>query len=266
MKPLSRAFVVIVAVGCSSQPPPADSIIVVMAHPDDEIYLGGVLAREAQRADVRLVIATDGRYGVTSHAGIPAGDSLAAVRAEEARCSARALGIPPPMLLGFHNGLRIPDGVGQYFLHVAQLKEALRALIETSRPEAVITFGPDGDTGHADHRLIGAIVTELLLQYPPHTRPALYYFSWPMARVEEFEGVDFAGVHEAYLDTTIRYSEADEARSFEALRCYRSQYTPEEISALVQADAQNPDNVRYFHRWVGSLPTSSEFLRASPSR
>ena len=85
-------------------PPPersAPTLVAVFAHPDDESFVSPVLARYAREGvRVYLVIATDGSQGVASHAGIPAGDSLAAIRVREARCSARELGLQEPIMLG----------------------------------------------------------------------------------------------------------------------------------------------------------------------
>lgn len=78
------------------------TLVAVFAHPDDETLVAPALVRYAREGvRVFLVIATDGRRGANAHARIPAGDSLAKVRAAEARCSARALGLEPPILLGF---------------------------------------------------------------------------------------------------------------------------------------------------------------------
>src|SRR5262245_15910184 len=90
--------------GCGPQqvatvaPSPASAqgrtLVAIFAHPDDETIVSPVLSRYAREgARVYVIIATDGRKGVSAHAGIPAGDSLAKVRAGEARCSARELGI-----------------------------------------------------------------------------------------------------------------------------------------------------------------------------
>src|SRR5687768_2626332 len=68
----------------------ARTLVAVFAHPDDESIVSPALAHYARHGTrVYVVIATDGRKGVAKHAGIPAGDSLATVRAGEARCSAR---------------------------------------------------------------------------------------------------------------------------------------------------------------------------------
>ena len=41
---------------------------------------------------VYLAVVTDGRFGVEPHAKIPAGDTLAAVRAGEIKCAAESYG------------------------------------------------------------------------------------------------------------------------------------------------------------------------------
>jgi hypothetical protein len=83
------------------------TLVAVFAHPDDETIVSPALAQYArQGAKVYVVIATDGRKGVAKHAGIPAGDSLATVRAGEARCSARELGVQPPTMFGLEDAGR----------------------------------------------------------------------------------------------------------------------------------------------------------------
>lgn len=93
-----------------------------------------------------------------AHARIPAGDSLAEVRADEARCFACVLGLQPPILLGF------PDaGLADFTpwpgkrLHtlVTRVDSVLRAL----RPSVVLTWGPEAGYQHSDHRLTGNVAT-----------------------------------------------------------------------------------------------------------
>jgi LmbE family N-acetylglucosaminyl deacetylase len=76
------------------------TLVAVWAHADDEVPVGPVLARYAREgADVYMIIATDGAQG-GANTSIRRGAELAKVRAEEASCSTRALGIHPPILLG----------------------------------------------------------------------------------------------------------------------------------------------------------------------
>lgn len=73
-------------------------LLAVFAHPDDETFVGPVLARYAREGvKVYLAIATKGEKGTSKRAGIPAGDPLAATRRAEATCACQQLGIEPPI-------------------------------------------------------------------------------------------------------------------------------------------------------------------------
>src|SRR5688572_23768152 len=72
----------------------APVLLAIFAHPDDEASVSAVLAKYAAAGvQVHLAIATDGRLGVSAHAGIPSGDSLATVRDRELQCAADRLGL-----------------------------------------------------------------------------------------------------------------------------------------------------------------------------
>jgi len=80
------------------------TLVAVWAHADDEVPVGPILARYAREgAQVYMIIATDGAQGA-SNTMIPRGPELARVRADEARCSAQALGAHSPIFLGFPDG------------------------------------------------------------------------------------------------------------------------------------------------------------------
>ena len=76
-------------------------VLAVFAHPDDERVIGPLLSRLSREGrDVHLAIATDGSKGVRDHAGIPAGERLAAARKLEAECAAKRLGVRELHLFG----------------------------------------------------------------------------------------------------------------------------------------------------------------------
>jgi LmbE family N-acetylglucosaminyl deacetylase len=221
-------------------------IVVALAHPDDESALGGALARLARETEVHLVIATDGRYGVTEHARIPAGDSLVAIRSDEARCSATQLGLADLHLLGAHDGLGMVNGIGEYFRQMRTLRNELRGILETLRPHMIITFGPDGDTGHADHRLISALVTELRLQGVPSSNPEILYLAWTQEQAALYPDFGLAHVAERYLDFQISFTQADEERALESIRCHQSQFSAGEIEQWLRIEREDTANTRYF--------------------
>jgi LmbE family N-acetylglucosaminyl deacetylase len=124
------------------------TILGVWAHPDDEAYLSGGLMAMARDAGSRVVCvtATRGEHGTGDPQRWPP-DRLAAVRTTElARCLA-ILGVTEHHWLGYTDGgcAAVPgaDAVGR-----------LAAIIDDVRPDTVLTFGPDGITGHLDHRTV----------------------------------------------------------------------------------------------------------------
>jgi N-acetyl-1-D-myo-inositol-2-amino-2-deoxy-alpha-D-glucopyranoside deacetylase len=82
------------------------SLLVVLAHPDGEIFHGGMLTHLSERGvRVTLACATNGEAGKT-HPSVGSVDDLGALRVEELRLSCDHLGIEPPVLLGFHDSAR----------------------------------------------------------------------------------------------------------------------------------------------------------------
>ncbi len=151
------------------------TLVAVFAHADDEGAAAPILARYAREGvQVYLIIATDGAQG-GAHTSIPRGPELARVRNEEARCATDALGIHPPILLGF------PDAqLGSYMENRArlfQLTARMQEELQRIRPDAVITWGPDGATGHPDHRLVSSVVTQLVRAGAPGVPERLFYVS-----------------------------------------------------------------------------------------
>jgi LmbE family N-acetylglucosaminyl deacetylase len=217
------------------------TLVAVFAHPDDERIVGPLLARYAREGhDVYLVIATDGRKGVRDHAGIPAGDSLAHVRAEEARCAARQLGIHPPILLGFEDA-----GLAS-FASLEGLEAKVDSVIRALHPDAVISFGPEGGTGHPDHRLVGDVVTQVVQGGGSSISQGLYYPSLPTERMTDAPPAQptIATLPQRYLTVAVPFTPADLEAGRRSFACHRTQYTPTEMDAI---------NRYLAHGWGGSV-------------
>jgi LmbE family N-acetylglucosaminyl deacetylase len=128
---------------------PLGTVLGVWAHPDDESYLcAGLMARTAAAGErVVCVTATRGELGSTDEARWPPGPSLAAVRTAELAEALRILG---PIE---HHFLDYPDG-GCAEIDDSIAVARLRRIVEDVGPDTVLTFGPDGQTGHDDHRAV----------------------------------------------------------------------------------------------------------------
>jgi LmbE family N-acetylglucosaminyl deacetylase len=129
------------------------TVLGIWAHPDDEVYLSGGLMAAARDAGNRVVCvtATLGEHGTADPLGWPP-ERLGRVRADELRASLAVLGV------GEHHQLGLPDG-GCAAEPFDVVVDKIAAIVGEVRPDTVLTFGPDGFTGHQDHRTVGAWAT-----------------------------------------------------------------------------------------------------------
>jgi LmbE family N-acetylglucosaminyl deacetylase len=123
------------------------TILGVWAHPDDETYLSGGLMAEAVRAGqtVACITATRGEAGSSDEVRWPTGPVLAAIRTAELDVALSELGV------GDHTWLDYPDG-GCAAIDDEEAVARICAVMDRVQPDTVLCFGPDGMTGHDDHR------------------------------------------------------------------------------------------------------------------
>jgi LmbE family N-acetylglucosaminyl deacetylase len=126
------------------------TLLGVWAHPDDEAYLSAGLMAEARRRGDRVVVvtATAGEHGTGDPDTWPP-RRLALRRRRELRASLGLLGVRDFHVLGY------PDGGCEPVDGTARMVE----FIERVDPHTIVTFGPDGMTGHPDHRAVSAWTT-----------------------------------------------------------------------------------------------------------
>jgi LmbE family N-acetylglucosaminyl deacetylase len=213
------------------------TLVAVWAHADDETPVGPILARYAREgAHVYAIIATDGAQGGTN-TSIPRGPELARVRADEARCASEALSMRQPILLGF------PDaGLGNYAADPAllyRLTQRLQEELQRLRPDAVITWGPDGGTGHPDHRLVSSLVTQLARAGAPGVPERLFYASIPE---EGFRSLNpgrgappFLVPRATYFNTHVPFTPPDLGAARRAMACHKTQFTDAAVQRVSDA-------------------------------
>ena len=147
--------------------PPDDrykaDLLLIVAHPDDDVVIGGYLARIAldEHKRVAVIYCTNGDGGGNA-VGNEAGASLGQMREIEAR---RALAY-----LGIHNVWFLPghDTPGQNVLrsldnwnHGRALDDIVR-LVRITRPNVILTWLPDPVVGenHGDHQASSVLAVE----------------------------------------------------------------------------------------------------------
>lgn len=140
------------SVSASSQQPLR--LLGVFAHPDDEtLCAGGTFAKYASAgAEVRVVSLTKGGAGQIRDASAATRATLTAVREKELDTAGSLLGLTETRCLDFSDG-------GLTEIDSRVLVALASELLGEFDPDVVITFGPDGFSGHADHIAVGAAVT-----------------------------------------------------------------------------------------------------------
>jgi LmbE family N-acetylglucosaminyl deacetylase len=226
-----------------------NTLLAIFAHPDDEsLVAGGALARYAAEGwRTALICATRGEWGPISDDSLADYENLGEVRERELRAACDVLGI------SWLRFLDLDDG-GVSMLNEEQERAPLETItraIRDLRPKIVLTFGPDGLYGHADHIAIGAFTTRacalagdpkafpqhLVEGLTPYHPPELLYATAPRTLYPDLIARLLAEGRAAHLwgippeqfgvppeeITTVYDVTAFVDRKLAALRCHRTQ-------------------------------------------
>ena len=229
------------------------AVLGVWAHPDDEVYLsGGLMAAAIDGGNgVVCVTATLGELGTAdSRQWAPA--RLAPLRAAELAASLAVLGVADHRQLGY------PDG-GCAAVPAEEAIGRLTEIMAEMRPDTVLTFGPDGMTGHPDHRTVSAWTTAAVGRIEPSRAPRLLYAAKTVSWCDRFAALNHVArvfppglpprlsADEVAFDVVLPDDLLD--RKIAALQAHASQVTP-----LVTAVGEQA-----FRRW-----TANECFRPAP--
>jgi LmbE family N-acetylglucosaminyl deacetylase len=176
-------------------------LMIVHAHPDDESsQTGGTLARYAA-AGCRtiLVTCTDGSQGDSADGvkpGTPGHDPrrVAAHRSGELDAAAAALGVQVVVKLGYADS-GADGAIAESFSRVPTLPiiTQLVRLLRLHQPDVLITYPPDGLSGHPDHvrthEVVVAAHANVVANGQPDSMhraarvPRLYYIAMSVSRL-----------------------------------------------------------------------------------
>jgi LmbE family N-acetylglucosaminyl deacetylase len=194
--------------------------LAVFAHPDDETFLAGsTLARLAEcGVDVRVLCLTRGEAGRRGDYEALSPEAFGELRQQELEAACQTLGIRRPILGGCRDGAVATECR-------ALAERGIAGVLQTLRPELVITFGPDGVSGHPDHVAVSEITTAAF----HHAFPAvaadapesrLYYVLRSGATPNCCRPAVARSIPPL---TTVIDAAAVGAKKLEAVRCHRSQ-------------------------------------------
>ncbi len=234
------------------------SILGIFAHPDDETTVGPLVARYAQSGnDVYLVSITSGQKGIRPHANVPAGPELGRMREDELRCAARALGAHEPFLLGCEDQGIAPTSVSEHVL------VKLREIIEETLADVVLTFGPDGLTGHPDHRIACDLATVAFQEQGRlrHKPRKLYYVAFPESRLAGSPDPlnrrrPFYMVSDAFL-TTVLDCRAWLPAALAAIECHKTQWSPQRMLEIKGVYTRLLDGCVYLRLALSTAPAAT---------
>ena len=216
------------------------TVLSVWAHPDDEAFLAAGLMAQATSDGGRVVCvtATRGEGGSFDEEKWPSA-TMGAVRERELMACLARLGVTE------HEFLGLPDIDMQTPLPDTYGSERIRQIMADVQPDTVLTFGPDGMTGHEAHKSVSSWATDAFAELgKPGSR--LYHAAASDAWAENFLqrlteiGVFLPGTPIVYplgeLDLVLELSDEQLDVKMAALEEHTSQlvgiysvYTPEEL-------------------------------------
>jgi LmbE family N-acetylglucosaminyl deacetylase len=155
------------------------TMLVVVAHPDDETFgTGSVIAAAAERGvQVTVCCATRGEAGEAHK--LDAGADLGVVREQELRAAGAELGVHDFVLLGYgDSGMSGNPAPGT--LCAADLADVVAEVgdvVSKVSPTLVVTLDPDHGDGHRDH----AVIARATIEACRHRR-GLQVYGWAVPR------------------------------------------------------------------------------------
>lgn len=218
-------------------------LLVVTAHPDDEVLIaGGTLAACAEAGQpTGVVCLTRGEQGPIASHTLATPETLGRVRVAELGAACAELGVDWVKCYRREDGnLRWSDGTA--------IARQLEAIIRTRRPDAVITFGEDGLYHHPDHIAAYRFTCRALkrLAQPPE----LYRSVWPPELMTQLVSeLEQRGLPSDLWDLAPEdFGSEDEdgcfsldvrpfaERKLRALRAHRTQLSDEHALAAIEPD------------------------------
>jgi len=133
-------------------------LLVLTAHPDDEGIAAGTMYENYKAGgETYLICATYGEKG-KAHLAKPVSDAiLKKIRKNELLKAAKVLHVNEVFFLG------LPDtGVRE---HAMALYEKSAAIVRKVQPEQILSFGPDGGSGHWDHITAAKVAVKLAKKF-----------------------------------------------------------------------------------------------------
>lgn len=202
-------------------------LLAVFAHPDDETFRpGGTLALLARLGvHVEVLTFTHGEAGSCGCPPLCTPMELPGVREQELRSACGKLGIQPPRLLNYADG----------HLHKVDAELMIAHILLTVnevKPHVLLSFGPDGLSGHPDHVAVGEWVAESFRR--AERIAALYTVAIPRSLAQKLNMREMHPVADEAISIIVDVSSLWEAK-LAAIHCHATQFSS---SPMMSASAE----------------------------
>jgi LmbE family N-acetylglucosaminyl deacetylase len=173
----AAALATVVSLATAADVPAASkhTILVVLTHGDDDVSIAPLIARYASEGQTVF-------YATFTGPQDPSGVEHSPAR-QELLCASKAMGVKDTFVNAPPNGQGM-ESTRDILAFERRTAERLIDLINRLKPDVIITWGPDGLTGHPLHITVGTVVTRVfqeqqLFAYKPRK---LYYIAYPASR------------------------------------------------------------------------------------
>lgn len=215
-------------------------LLAILAHPDDETFrCGGTLALLArQGVQVWVLCATRGEAGDCGAPPVCQPETLGAVREAELQCACAALGIEPPVWLDYRDGT---------LLHITEAEAVARvtAIVQQLRPQVLLTWPPDGLSGHPDHIAVShwtALAFEQAGALGSNAPAAVYHLAVPQSVTQTLGLPRLHAAPDEEIALTVNVTPVWEQK-LAAIRCHHTQLG---VTPVLRAPAEQQ---RLFLGW-----------------
>ena len=220
-------------------------VLVVLPHSDDEIFFLPMLEYLQDGKTVQIVYSSANDKG-HHRAGAPSvPEDLSKLREIEALESLSALGVKLNPIK-----LNIPDNDIPAGNNPQIISDYLGRILDKVKPQIVLSFGPDGTTGHSDHKKLGEIVFNSVKEYRQQSNQPVkvYQMAFAQGNVQKLKDImskinsdsfDFVeGVPEEKIVKTVDVTKyLDKIKK--SLAQHKSQWSKDEAEGLYKYYSEN---------------------------
>lgn len=231
------------------------TLLVVHAHPDDEVFsTGGLLAKHAAAGDRTVVVyCTNGEAGEILDESLDPEDArprLGEIRRQEVQEACDLLGVSDVRFLGYRDsGMREtdenkhPDAFMNAPMDAAV--ERLLQVIRETRPQVMVTYDEEGGYGHPDHVMANRVAVEAFRR-AREEGPGVQRLFYPARSREDFrrwvEGLREMGLEIPWVRDDFNFDEYGVPESELSVIVDISEYAPLKKQALAVHKTQiKPD-------------------------